>query len=298
MNSKIKRPLSARLPLHYHKIPASIRHKIFKYSVRDRKLCDLVNMSVNDRDSNLSWPNNKKYAVALTHDIDTKKGFQNIDIISKMERKHDVNSCWYIVPKHYKLDYRLLDNLMESGDEIGLHGYRHDNKLYALSEKEIDTRIKSCNEFIVRYNIQGFRAPSFLISEALIKIVQQHFLYDTSIPSNRLYSPYSYMEGCSTVFPYNNGSITELPITLPPDDILLALNLSKQQIFDVWMNMIASIKDCGGLALLVTHPEPFLGNKCGINDVYRDILETLSHDTDVWISTPSKILQWINKSKI
>ena len=47
------------------------------------------------------WPDNKKFALVLSHDVDTRKGYENIQKLVEIEMKMGFKSCINLVPEKY-----------------------------------------------------------------------------------------------------------------------------------------------------------------------------------------------------
>ncbi len=304
--SNLKPPLNTYLPFHYHLVPGRLRFKILKTMVKYKKKSDFPNWpldisvdiikNISSKNNKLfSWPKGKKYAVVLTHDVDTKYGFGKIPEILKIENKYGVFSCWYIVGNHYKLDYDLLDSLKERGHEIGLHGYYHDNKISFLPKEKIIERIKKCLKLIKMYDIQGFRSPSLLNSSNLFNVLGKFFKYDSSVPNVDVYNPFGLARGCCTIFPFRKGKLIEIPLTLPSDDKLLALSYRPLEIYKLWLFLINKIKQVGGIAVVTTHTEPHLSGNSEMINIYSKFLKNISKEKEIWFAKPIDIVNWYLK---
>jgi peptidoglycan/xylan/chitin deacetylase (PgdA/CDA1 family) len=241
------------------------------------------------------WPYNKKYAITLTHDVDTEKGFKNIPMLLKIEEKYNITSSWNIVGHSYKLEFKYIDNLVEQGHEIVLHGFNHDNKLAYIKNEDIELRFQKCLELLQRYNIKGFRSPSLLRSDRLFGILPKYFQYDSSIPDTEIYSPIGNRNGCCSVFPFFINNLLELPLTIPQDAVLLNLGYSPEKIFSAWINKLNWIKSIGALAVVNTHPDPHYSGNAKMSKLYEKFIETIVKDPNAWIANPCEIAKyWIN----
>ena len=49
------------------------------------------------------WPDHKKFALVLTHDVDTAKGQDRCYQLMKLEESMDFKSSFYFVPERYKV---------------------------------------------------------------------------------------------------------------------------------------------------------------------------------------------------
>ena len=105
------------------------------------------------------WPNKKKFAVVLTHGVETAIGQRNIWKVKEIEEELGFRSSWNFVPERYKLDEELIQNLKNRGFEIGIHGLKHNGKLFR-NKKVFLKRAKKINYYIKKYNCLGFSSPS------------------------------------------------------------------------------------------------------------------------------------------
>ncbi len=233
------------------------------------------------------WPQGKKYAVTLTHDVDTWRGQENMSRLAEVEEAEDFRSCWYVVGQQYALDSRLLDALAAAGHEIGLHGDTHDNTLAFVRASEIRHRLESCRKVVERFSIQGFRSPSFFRTRTLLEEVARQFAYDSSIPDTMSF-PVS-GSGCGSVFPFSIGRLLIIPATVPPDGSLLLGGHDPEGVLDVWWRKIRWIRAVGGVAVVLTHPEPQMSARRDMVAAYQSLLRRLRGDTDAWFALPHQI---------
>lgn len=308
---KRKRPLYSYLPFHYHKIKSRVFLNRIQTKIKKRLLKRrfpswpiepsvevlrylILNLAGKEIPGKNFWPNNKKYAIAFTHDVDTEEGFNNIPMLSKIEEDNNLTSSWNIVGHSYKLDLKYLDVLVEQGNEIVLHGFNHDNKLAYIKNEDIELRFQQCQELLQRYNIKGFRSPSLLRSDRLFGILPKFFQYDSSIPDTEIFSPIGNHNGCCTVFPFFINNLLELPLTIPQDAVLLNLGYSPEEIFSVWINKLNWIKSIGALAVINTHPDPHYSGNTKMSRLYGKFIETIVRDSNAWIANPKEIAEfWI-----
>ena len=59
------------------------------------------------------WPNNKKLAVVLSHDVDTQKGHDNCLKLAEIEEELGFRSSFNFVPERYKNSNSLHKNLLK-----------------------------------------------------------------------------------------------------------------------------------------------------------------------------------------
>ena len=220
------------------------------------------------------WPHARP-VVLLTHDVDTAEGQRCILQVARMEERLGLRSCWYVVGDRYPLDHGLLLRLRQAGHEIGLHGVLHDQRLPYLPPARLAARLDRCDEMMQRHQVQGFRSPALLMSDALWAELSRRFDYDSSVPDTDVDSVSAPHRGCSAVFPFFRGTLLELPLTLPLDDRLLLLGLSPRAMVRAWLAKIDWIRQLGGVAVVTTHVEPHLGASPALLGAYGRLLEQL-----------------------
>ncbi|KAF2797934.1 polysaccharide deacetylase family protein-like protein [Melanomma pulvis-pyrius CBS 109.77] len=131
---------------------------------------------------------------------------------------------WF-VPMHSAESFpNEFKNIMESGCEIGLHGYCHEGAPQLTPDQERDVLehcIDVCTSLTGR-KPRGYRAPLYQLRESTIALLEEHgFLYDTSL-SHHDSRPY-YLPRLPTIQPPNFTAATKasewmhpLPNPLPP----------------------------------------------------------------------------------
>ncbi len=82
----------------------------------------------------LGWPNKKKFAVVLTHDVDTQTGHDKCKLLLDMEKMIGFRSSFNFVPERYNVSQELRKYITDNGFEVGVHGLVHDGKLYNSRE--------------------------------------------------------------------------------------------------------------------------------------------------------------------
>src|SRR3990167_5067916 len=71
------------------------------------------------------WPDGKKFALVLTHDVDTANGYKKCHALIKLEKKLGFMSSFNFVPKRYDVSPELRSYLSNNGFEVGVHGLYH-----------------------------------------------------------------------------------------------------------------------------------------------------------------------------
>ncbi len=92
---------------------------------------------------------------------------------------------WFIPGHTIETFPAAVQAVVESGAEIGLHGYSHEGIYQMTEEQETDVLLK-CIDVATKLckgkKPRGYRAPMYTIRETTVKLLRQHeFLYDTSL---------------------------------------------------------------------------------------------------------------------
>ncbi|MFX0197122.1 MAG: hypothetical protein ACFFCW_13425 [Candidatus Hodarchaeota archaeon] len=200
------------------------------------------------------WPDHKKFALVLTHDVETVAGQEKCQHLIQLEKELGFRSCFYFVPERYKVSRDLLYSTVNQGFEVGVHGLYHDGKLYQ-SLKTFKKRAIRINHYLKEWGAVGFRSPSS--HHNLDWIHELNIKYDASTFDTDPFEPQS--DGVAIIFPFwvqgNTGQrgYIELPYTLPQDHTLFILLKEKNS--TVWQKKLDWIAEKGGMALLNVHPD-------------------------------------------
>ena len=207
------------------------------------------------------WPQARKFAFILKHDVDTHVGMGKCKDLAKLEMDLGLRSSFNFVPLRYNSKDSLRVWLSNQGFEIGVHGLYHDGKLF-VSRKTFLERAEKINDFLRRWDAVGFNAPSMLRN--LEWILDLDIEYDQSTFDTDPFEPQA--EGVRTIFPFiyrgrgDGAGYVELPYTLPQDHCLFVILQEKD--ISIWKQKLDWIAEKGGMALLNTHPDYMnFGNK-------------------------------------
>ncbi len=164
------------------------------------------------------WPEGKRFAFVLTHDVEGNKGLGRIERLMDLESKHGFRSSFNLVPEG---EYRVPDSLRQAMDragfEVGVHGLEHDGKLYN-SKAEFARKAAGINRYLHQWNACGFRSP--LMQHRLAWLHQLDIEYDCSTFDTDPFEPEP--DGAGTIFPFwvpgpNGSGYVELPYSLVQD---------------------------------------------------------------------------------
>jgi len=248
------------------------------------------------------WPDQKEFALVLTHDVDTAKGQSKCQKLMQIEMELGFRSVFNFVPERYRVHPELLYFLKNNGFEIGVHGLKHDGKLYK-SEETFKQRAVLINKYLNEWKAVGFRSPA--MHHNLEWLHELDIEYDASTFDTDPFEPQS--DGVSTIFPFkvnsksNQKGYIELPYTLPQDHLLFIIK--KETSLNTWKQKLDWIVANGGMALLNVHPDylNFENRKCSIEEYsaefYTDFLRYIKNNYEgrYWHALPKEIAHyWSN----
>jgi hypothetical protein len=229
------------------------------------------------------WPNERRWALVLTHDVETEVGYRNIDLLRAEEEAAGYRSSWNFVPMRYRVEMDVVQDLVAGGFEVGVHGLYHDGRDLASAEI-LAERLPAMQEHARRWKAVGFRSPATHRKWELMPTLG--FDYDSSYPDTDPFEPQS--GGCCTWLPYFNRDLVELPITLPQDHTLFAILRREDE--RAWVEKASAIRERGGMALLITHPDYMLERR--FRDIYARLLASFRDDPTVWRVLPGEVSAW------
>jgi hypothetical protein len=247
------------------------------------------------------WPDKKRFALVLTHDVDTKIGQEKCMDLIKIEKRMGFRSSFNFVPERYNVSSDLRHYLVENGFEVAVHGLSHDGKLF-WSKEIFNERAVRINYYMKEWKSVGFHSPS--MHRNLNWIHNLNIEYDQSTFDTDPFEPQP--EGVSTIFPFfvhgnpSQKGYVELPYTLPQDHSLFII--LKEKNIKIWMEKLDWIAAKGGMVLLNTHPYYMdFDNRTGNLEeypvkYYTDFLEYIKskYQGQYWQTLPKDIANfWV-----
>jgi hypothetical protein len=249
------------------------------------------------------WPAGKRFALLLSHDVDTQKGRDNCMKLAQIEQDLGFRSSFNFVPERYQNSNSLQKNLRDKGFGIGVHGLKHDGKLF-LNYKIFNQRAVKINSYLIKWRTEGFTAPSMHHNLNWLKAL--NISHSTSTFDTDPFEPQP--DASRTIFPFWVGkenpstAFLELPYTLPQDHLLFIILKEKNN--NIWKTKLDWIAEKGGMALLNTHSDYMNFNNRKLGDeeypieFYTEFLEhTKAKYTDqFWNVLPGDVVQFLKKS--
>jgi hypothetical protein len=200
------------------------------------------------------WPEGKKFALLITHDVETSRGMNRCRELAKLDLKYGIKSSFNIVPCKYTVPITTVWWLQNQGFEVGVHDYNHDGKLYR-SRELFEKRAIMINKYLKEWNAAGFRSAA--MHHNLDWISTLDIRYDCSTFDTDPFEPQP--DGVSTIFPYwyqnpaTGKGFVEIPYTLPQDFTLFVIKEDKD--CSIWKEKLKWIAEKGGMATVIVHPD-------------------------------------------
>jgi peptidoglycan/xylan/chitin deacetylase (PgdA/CDA1 family) len=233
--------------------------------------------------ANSLWPEDKRFAVVLTHDVETAAGVAMIDEVSSIEESLGFRSSWNFVPQAYRVETPMLADLRRRGFEVGVHGLNHDGCLYS-SRHEFARRAGEINTWLKEWGALGFRSPQ--VHRNLGWLQDLEIEYDSSCFDVDPLQPMP--GGCGSPWPFEVGRFVEIPYTLPQDHVLYIV--LKEKTNDIWKRKTEWLVKHSGMVCLITHPD-YLADP-SVLDLYRDFLEYLATLRGGWNILPQELARY------
>lgn len=229
------------------------------------------------------WPDGKRFALALTHDIETNKGQRFVSRVADLEESLGFRSSFNFVPEGYRVDMNLIKELRQRGFEVGVHGLKHDGKLFNC-KKEFLRSAEKINRYLNKFEAVGFRAPLTIRNPEWMQAL--NIEYDLSFFDTDPFEPI--YGGSMSIWPFFIGRFVELPYTLVQDYTLTSV--LGETTPKIWLEKIEFIEKYHGMALLNSHPD-YLSQKTNW-DVYYKFLLAMKNREGFWNALPREIARW------
>ncbi len=252
------------------------------------------------------WPGGKRFALVLTHDVESANGLGKVHSLAELEMKMNLRSVFNFIPEgSYPVPDELRYWLARHGFEVGVHDLHHDGKLYQ-SRRVFLSKAKQINHHLRRWGAAGFRS-GFMLRQ-LDWLHELETEYDASTFDTDPFEPQP--QGCRTIFPFfvanqNRGGApgyVELPYTLPQDSTLYLLLGERTP--DIWLRKLDWIVQRGGLALVNIHPD-YMDFERSDYAAFRypashveDLLDYVStrYRDEFWNPLPKELAAWFRAS--
>jgi hypothetical protein len=232
------------------------------------------------------WPDGRRFAVVVTHDVESSAGAENVQPLLELERRHGIVSSWNFVAEDYPIPAGLFDRVRAAGGEVGLHGVTHDGKLFG-DRQTFDAQLVKIHRYLHDWDAVGFRSPG--TRRNVDWMPELGCLYDSSFPDTDPFEPQP--GGCCSILPYFLGDLVELPITLPQDHTLW--EILRVRSIDVWRRKADWVIAHHGLINVIIHPDYVIDPER--LRLYDELLAYLRGQIDRdhgWHALPREVASW------
>ena len=215
------------------------------------------------------WPDNKRFALVLTHDVEGPSGLAKCRQLMAHELKLGFRSSFNFIPEGpYRVSPEIRQELAANGFEVGVHDLHHDGKLYR-SRRSFSKSARRINGYLKEWGAVGFRSGFMLHQPEWAH--ELNVLYEASSFDTDPFEPQP--DGVGTIFPFwvpgsaHGGEKRQLgevnaqpgsgylglPYTLVQDATLFLL--LQERTPQIWFEKVDWIAKHGGMVLLDSHPD-------------------------------------------
>ena len=253
------------------------------------------------------WPGGKRFALVLTHDVETQDGVDKVRALAEIDLKYGFRSSFNFIPEgEYRVPDALRNWLVKNGLEVGVHDLNHDGMLYQ-SRGGFDAKAKRINHYLREWNATGFRSGFMLRQLAWLHNLDID--YECSTFDTDPFEPQP--TGAHTIFPYwipsqdqparpgRRNGYAELPYTLPQDSTLFLL--LREPDAGIWQRKAEWIIRRGGMVLMNVHPDyiDMTGSDKGMTyplSHYEGFLRWISdqYKEEAWQVLPREISHFVH----
>lgn len=229
------------------------------------------------------WPQRHRFAAILTHDVEGPAGVENVLPVIELERSYGFVSSWNFVAEWYPIPDGLFDAVRAAGCEIGLHGIRHDGRLFR-DRAHFESALPKIAHYAQAWDAAGFRSPA--THRNADWMAELPVRYDSSFPDTDPFEPMA--GGCCSILPFCFGDVVELPITLVQDHTLF--EILREPGIARWIEKSEWIMRHHGLINIIVHPDYVLSaQRLGR---YEAFLEFLAEAEGGWQALPRDVAAW------
>ena len=201
------------------------------------------------------WPDNKRFALILTHDVEGRAGLERCRQLVELESKYGFRSSFNFIPEgEYLATTEIRNEITDAGFEVGVHDLRHDGSLYR-SKASFDECAVSINRYLAEWNAVGFRAGFMFHNLEWLRSLDVE--YDASTFDTDPFEPQP--DGAGTIFPFwvdghkPGEGYVEIPYTLPQDATLFLV--LREDSINIWKRKTDWLVAHGGMVHLNVHPD-------------------------------------------
>lgn len=229
------------------------------------------------------WPAPHRWAYVITHDVEGEVGIEHIAAVLDLEEQCGIVSSWNFCGDWYRIPEGTFERLRSAGCEIGLHGIRHDGRLFS-SRADFEANLPEIRRRLADWGVDGFRSPAMHRNADWIHEIGS--LYDSSFPDTDPFEPQG--GGCCSILPFFFGDVVELPVTLVQDHTMW--EILRRTDIELWTSKTQWIAERNGLVNVIVHPD-YLGPPRHFQ-MYEQLLRFLSRLDGGWHALPRDVAAW------
>jgi hypothetical protein len=229
------------------------------------------------------WPDGKKFAFVLTHDVEGSDGMAKCRQLMELEMQMGFRSSFNFIPEGgYGVSLEFRKELQENGFEVGVQDLKHDGMLFQNREA-FRRGAKQINRYMHDWSAVGFRS-AFMFHNLEwahdLDIEYSSCTFDTdpfepqpddvgtifpfwvprrypeTSPDSALRPPPSALDSPLSLDTRHSSralGYVELPYTLPQDSTLFFV--LSEPTPEIWLRKLDWIVQHGGMALVNVHPD-------------------------------------------
>ena len=228
------------------------------------------------------WPDAKRFAFALTHDVEGPVSLANIERVLEVERQHGLVSAWYFVAEDCEIPRGTFELIRSAGGEVGLRGLSHNGTLFR-DRASFESQLPGIHRYLREWGAAGFRSPTTYRNAGWMH--ELGCLYDSSFSDTDPFEPQP--GGCCSILPFFLRDLVELPITLLQDHTLF--EILEQRTADIWISKADWLVEHRGLVNVLVHPDCADGHRL---DVYGQLLAHIKGQEGGWHALPREVASW------
>lgn len=251
------------------------------------------------------WKNGYQCCVNISFDYDSNSAIMRqvpLDIVAQSRGrfapnvaiprildlldKHEITTTFFT--PGWTVDHftETVEEIVSRGHELAAHGYFHERLTEITPEAEESVFQRGLVAFEkMGVKPEGFRAPSWVISDRTIKLIQKlGFKYD----SNMMDSDMPYM----LFWRDEDTSLVELPVEWMLDDWVQfeLYRRGPEAAYSVWKPEFEGIYELGRYFGLTCHPQA-IGRISRLKMLDKLITE-MKEKGDVWFATCKEVADW------
>ncbi|MBI4505781.1 MAG: polysaccharide deacetylase family protein [Chloroflexi bacterium] len=205
------------------------------------------------------WGLGRRFCLALTHDVDTRIGYDFVPTLVDELRARGLRSSFYLLTHgDYRVEPALVRALVGDGFEVALHGATHDVGIGYRPRAAIRDWLARAGAALGGVPA-GFRAPGLGVSSVLLEeVARAGFAYDSSYQTgSRLYPGVGYS------FPYRLPGLplVEVPVWFQDAFLFRDAGLDLDDALSWCQATIGQLRERSAAVVFVMHPDNVVGRR-------------------------------------